>query len=171
MIEITTIGVVGGGQMGSGIAQVAAVHGLDVWLHDTDADALTRAQKSISTNIQRLVSKRQLSQAVGADALGHLRYTSNLEDLCAADLVIEAIVEIEDVKKKLFAELDRIIKGSAILASNTSSISITRLASATSRPHQVSFRILERNINSCAIKVVRFADSMFAIFRFLHKKD
>ncbi|KAL6314636.1 hypothetical protein AAG906_026980 [Vitis piasezkii] len=137
MAEVRSIGVVGGGQMGSGIAQLAAVHGVDVWLHDTDAEALTRATKSISTSIQRFVSKGQLSQEVATGALQRLRCTSNLEELCSADVIIEAIVESEDAKKKLFSELDKLAKGSAILASNTSSISITRLAFATSRPCQV----------------------------------
>lgn len=82
-----------------------------------------------------------IQQAVGAEALGRLRCTSNLEDLSTADVVIEAIVESEDVKKKLFNKLDKITKRSAILASNTSSISITRLASATTRPSQVMLRV------------------------------
>ncbi|KAM5586083.1 hypothetical protein ABKV19_005135 [Rosa sericea] len=137
MSEMKIIAVVGGGQMGSGIAQLAAMHGCDAWLLDTDPSALTRANKSISHSIHRLVSKGQLTQAVGKDALGRLRYTSNLQELSSADVIIEAIVESEDVKKKLFIELDKITKSSAILASNTSSISITRLASATSRPKQV----------------------------------
>ncbi|KAK9265769.1 hypothetical protein L1049_003387 [Liquidambar formosana] len=137
MAQTNTIGVVGSGQMGSGIAQLAAVHGFHVWLLDSDPDALTGATKTISDSIRRLVSKGHLSQAVGTDALGRLRCTSNLEDLCSADFIIEAIVESEDVKKKLFSELDKIVKVSAILASNTSSISITRIASATSRPRQV----------------------------------
>ncbi|PRQ31211.1 putative oxidoreductase [Rosa chinensis] len=137
MSEMKSIAVVGGGQMGSGIAQLAAMHGCDAWLLDTDPSALTRANKSITHSIQRLVSKGQLTQAVGKDALGRLRYTSNLQELSSADVIIEAIVESEDVKKKLFIELDKITKSSAILASNTSSISITRLASATSRPKQV----------------------------------
>ncbi|PQP94862.1 uncharacterized protein Pyn_37260 [Prunus yedoensis var. nudiflora] len=137
MKRFKTIGVVGSGQMGSGIAQLAATHGFDVWVLDTDQDALSKATKSISSSIQRLVSKGQLSQAVGKDALERLWFTSNLEKLSSADIIIEAIVESEDVKKKLFLELDKITKSSAILASNTSSISITRLASATSRPHQV----------------------------------
>lgn len=94
-------------------------------------------------------------QAVGAEALRCLRCTSNLEDLSAADVVIEAIVESEDVKKKLFNELDKITKRSAILASNTSSISITRLASATTRPRQVM------------VIVVFFS---FKIFRTSHPK-
>lgn len=80
-------------------------------------------------------------QAVGTDALGLLKCTSNLEELSASDFVIEAIVESEDVKKKLFVQLDKITKRSAILASNTSSISITRLASAVSRPRQVNLTI------------------------------
>ncbi|XP_059661496.1 uncharacterized protein LOC132307687 [Cornus florida] len=137
MAEIKSIAVIGGGQMGSGIAQLAAVYGIDVWLHDTDADALTRATESISNSIQRFVSKGHLSQEEGTNAIRRLRCTSNLEDLHSADVIIEAIVESEEVKKLLFCELDRIAKVSAILASNTSSISITRIASATSRPHQV----------------------------------
>ncbi|CAN6691041.1 unnamed protein product [Malus baccata var. baccata] len=135
--KFKTIGVVGSGQMGSGIAQLAATYGFDVWLLDTDPEALSRATKSISSSIQRLVSKGQLTQDVRKDALERLQYTSNVENLCSADIIIEAIVESEDVKKKLFLQLDKIAKRSAILASNTSSISITRLASATSRPHQV----------------------------------
>ncbi|KAL5738193.1 hypothetical protein ACOSP7_030954 [Xanthoceras sorbifolium] len=137
MAEIKTLAVVGSGQMGSGIAQLGAMHGLDVWLVDTDPDALVRATKSISSSIQRFVSNAHLSQAAGSDALRRLKYTSNLEDLHSVDVVIEAIVESTEVKKKLFSELDKIAKASAILASNTSSISITRLASATSRPCQV----------------------------------
>uniref|UniRef100_A0A2N9F6D5 3-hydroxybutyryl-CoA dehydrogenase n=1 Tax=Fagus sylvatica TaxID=28930 RepID=A0A2N9F6D5_FAGSY len=137
MADTKSMGVVGSGQMGSGIAQLGAVHGIDVWLIDSDPDALARASKSISSSIQRLVSKAQLSQAAGTSALGRLRFTTNLEELCSADVIIEAIVESEDVKKKLFLELDKIAKRSAILASNTSSISITRLASVTSRPRQV----------------------------------
>nr|XP_023880252.1 uncharacterized protein LOC111992611 [Quercus suber]POE75975.1 3-hydroxybutyryl-coa dehydrogenase [Quercus suber] len=137
MAEMKSMGVVGSGQMGSGIAQLGAVHGLDVWLIDSDPLALSRASKSISSSIQRLVSKAQLSQAAGTSALRRLQCTTNLEELCSADVIIEAIVESEDVKKKLFLELDKIAKSSAILASNTSSISITRLASVTSRPRQV----------------------------------
>lgn len=137
MAEFKVIGVIGAGQMGSGIAQLAAVAGADVRLLDKDAQALLNAKKSISDSVQRFVSKGQLPKDAGTDAVARVKYTSNLEDLQFADIVIEAIVESEDVKKKLFAELDKIVKGSAILASNTSSISITRLAAATKRPHQV----------------------------------
>lgn len=137
MALIESVGVVGGGQMGSGIAQLAAVHGLHVWLLDADSPALTKAQTLISNNIQRLVSKNHLTKVKGEEAIGRLHFTSKLEDFDSVDVVIEAIVESEDVKKKLFASLDRITKSSAILASNTSSISITRIAAATNRPHQV----------------------------------
>ncbi|KAK5844518.1 3-hydroxybutyryl-CoA dehydrogenase [Gossypium arboreum] len=137
MAEAKSLGVVGSGQMGSGIAQLGAMHGLHVWLLDTDPTALCRVNKSISSSLQRFVSKGQISQAACTEALGRLKYTSNIDELRSADFIVEAIVESEDVKKKLFIELDKITKSSAILASNTSSISITRLASATSRPCQV----------------------------------
>ncbi|XP_073313860.1 uncharacterized protein [Primulina huaijiensis] len=137
MAYVRSVGVVGGGQMGSGIAQLAAVHGLEVWLHDSDAGVLTRAHQSISSRIQRLVSKKNLSKERGVEAIRNLSCTSALEDFCSVDIVIEAIVESEEVKKNLFTQLDKIVKGSAILATNTSSISITRLGSATNRPSQV----------------------------------
>lgn len=88
--------------------------------------------KSINTRVNCTL------QEVGDDAMRRLRLTCNLQDLCSADIIVEAIVESEDIKKKLFKDLDGIAKSSAILASNTSSISITRLASATQRPTQVS---------------------------------
>ncbi|XP_022634438.1 uncharacterized protein LOC106756573 isoform X3 [Vigna radiata var. radiata] len=137
MSEVKMIGVVGGGQMGSGIAQVAAMHGVDVVLHDLDHRALSIASSSISSSIDRFVSKGALSKAAGVEVFKRLRFTTNLEDFHAADFIIEAIVESEDVKKSLFVKLDKIAKSSAILASNTSSISITRIASSTTRPRQV----------------------------------
>ncbi|KAK4753290.1 hypothetical protein SAY87_022088 [Trapa incisa] len=136
-VEFEAIGVVGGGQMGSGIAQLGLVHGLRVYLLDSDAQALARASKSISMSIQRLVSKGNISEADASAALQRLHCTSKLEEMKDCDLIVEAIVESEEIKKKLFIDLDRISKASAILASNTSSISITRLASATNRPAQV----------------------------------
>ncbi|KAL6529713.1 hypothetical protein OROGR_015336 [Orobanche gracilis] len=137
MAEIKCVGVVGGGQMGSGIAQLAAVNGLKVWLHDSDTAALSKARESISSRIQSIVSKGQLTEENGSNALRNLKCTSSLEDFGYVDIVIEAIVESEEAKKNLFVQLDGIAKDSAILASNTSSISITRLASVTSRPGQV----------------------------------
>ncbi|KAJ8747482.1 hypothetical protein K2173_014419 [Erythroxylum novogranatense] len=135
MAYINTVGVVGAGQMGSGIAQLAAAHGFDTWLVDTNPEALTRAEELITNNIHRLVSKGHLSQD-GDGALTQLKYSSNVQEL-SSEIIIEAIVESEGVKKSLVLELDKIAKCSTILASNTSSISITRLASATSRPIKV----------------------------------
>ncbi|XP_051128859.1 uncharacterized protein LOC127249859 [Andrographis paniculata] len=137
MAAIRSVGVIGGGQMGSGIAQLGVVNGLQVWLHDSDSAALEKAQTSIYSRIQALVSKAHISKEKGDEALRNLNCTSSLEDFRQVDIVIEAIVESEEVKKKLFSQLDKIVKVSAILASNTSSISITRLASVTSRPAQV----------------------------------
>ncbi|KAL9441191.1 hypothetical protein AB3S75_019798 [Citrus x aurantiifolia] len=164
--KMKVMGVVGSGQMGSGIAQLGVMHGLDVWLVDTDPDALVRATKSISSSIQKFVSKGQLSQAVGTDAPRRLRCTSNLKDLHSADIIVEAIVESEDVKKKLFSELDKITKASAILASNTSSISITRLASATSRPCQViGMHFMNPPPLMKLVEVIRGADTSDETFR------
>jgi 3-hydroxybutyryl-CoA dehydrogenase len=134
---VKMIGVIGGGQMGSGIAQLTAMHGIDVVLVDVNSQALSTASSSISSSINRLVSKSQLSQDTASDAFKRLRFSTDLNDLSLADFIIEAIVESEDVKKSLFLQLDKIAKSSAILASNTSSISITRLASSTTRPKQV----------------------------------
>ncbi|XP_024027855.1 uncharacterized protein LOC112093506 [Morus notabilis] len=166
MVEIKTIGVVGSGQMGSGIAQLAAIHGLHVWLLDTNPTALSTASSSISNSIHRLVSRGHLSQAVATKALGLLLYTSNLEDLRSADVVIEAIVESEEVKKKLFGELDNITGRSAILASNTSSISITRLASATTRPSQViGMHFMNPPPIMKLVEIVRGADTSDETFK------
>ncbi|XP_078447778.1 3-hydroxyacyl-CoA dehydrogenase family protein [Wolffia australiana] len=137
MEKVKMVGVIGAGQMGSGIAQLAAMAGIDVSLQDTDQSALDRAGNAISDSLRRLVSKGQIPQSGALEALNHLRFTLKLEDLQNADVVIEAIVESEEAKCKLFSELDKITKLSCILASNTSSISITHLASQTRRPSQV----------------------------------
>ncbi|KAK4285932.1 hypothetical protein QN277_002557 [Acacia crassicarpa] len=166
MAEIKTIGVVGGGQMGSGIAQVAAMHGINVYLFDTDPQALAKATSSISSSINLLVSKGRLSHEQSSDILGRLRCISNMEDFHFADLIIEAIVESEDVKKTLFVQLDKIAKSSAILASNTSSISITRLASSTSRPQQViGMHFMNPPPVMKLIEIVRGADTSDETFK------
>nr|CAD1827957.1 unnamed protein product [Ananas comosus var. bracteatus] len=151
--------------MGSGIAQLAATAGFDVVLHDSDPPAVARAARSIAASVHRLVSKGLLSQVVGNDSISRLKYTSNLQELQYADVIIEAIVESEDVKKKLFIELDKISKASAILASNTSSISITRLASATRRPSQViGMHFMNPPPIMKLVEIVRGADTSDEIF-------
>lgn len=159
------IGVIGGGQMGSGIAQLTAMHGIDVCLLDVNRQVLSTASSSISSSINRLVSKSQLSQSTASDALKRLRFTTNLNDLSVADFIIEAIVESEEVKKSLFVQLDKIAKSSAILASNTSSISITRLASSTTRPQQViGMHFMNPPPVMKLIEIVRGADTSDATF-------
>ncbi|CAJ1978548.1 unnamed protein product [Sphenostylis stenocarpa] len=174
MSEVKMIGVVGGGQMGSGIAQVAAMHGVDVFLHDLDPQALSKASSSISSSIHRLVSKATLSQAAGADALKRLHFTTDLEDFHMADFIIEAIVESEDVKKSLFVKLDKIAKSSAILASNTSSISVTRIASSTTRSSQViGMHFMNPPPVMKLIEIVRGADTSdetFAVTKALSER-
>ncbi|ONK74926.1 uncharacterized protein A4U43_C03F11530 [Asparagus officinalis] len=163
--DLKVIGVIGGGQMGSGIAQLAAVAGFDVWHHDSDPGALTRATQSISSSINRFISKGQISQGAGRDAINRVRCTLKLDDLRDSDVIIEAIVESEDVKKKLFSELDKIVKVSTILASNTSSISITRIASATRRPSQViGMHFMNPPPIMKLVEIVRGADTSDEVF-------
>ncbi|GAB2277971.1 hypothetical protein Dimus_012668 [Dionaea muscipula] len=165
MEMVRTVGVIGAGQMGSGIAQLAAVYGIDVWLLDSDPTALARATKAISNSVRRLVSKGLLPQSAGTDVMKHLNCTSNLEEFQSADFVIEAIRENEGAKKKLFTDLDKITKGSAILASNTSSISITRLASVTNRPQQViGMHFMNPPPVMKLVEIVRGADTSDATF-------
>jgi 3-hydroxybutyryl-CoA dehydrogenase len=131
-----SIGVVGGGQMGSGIAQVCATFGLKVTLVDINSKQLETAKTGISGSLEKLTSKGVLTSEQKSSALANLNFASELNALKDCDLVVEAIVENERIKTELFQTLDKITKASCILASNTSSIPITRLAAATTRPTQ-----------------------------------
>ena len=133
-MDIGNLGVVGGGQMGNGIAHAAAAAGLSVVLADLTEPLLARARDSIAKNLEREVNNGKRTAAEREAALGRLTTTTDLARLAGADLVIEAVVENEAVKKDLFARLDALCPERTILASNTSSISITRLAAATRRP-------------------------------------
>jgi 3-hydroxybutyryl-CoA dehydrogenase len=135
-VDIQSLGVIGAGQMGSGIAHVAAAAGCAVTLVDVADPLLAKARAGIEKNFDREVSKGKRTADDKAAALGRIRTTTQLDALSGADAVVEAVVENEEVKKTLFGNLDRICKAEAILASNTSSISITRLASATKRPER-----------------------------------
>jgi 3-hydroxybutyryl-CoA dehydrogenase len=129
---ITTAGVVGGGTMGMGIAQVFATRGLAVTLVDSSREALARARSGIEGSLARLAAKG-VPGAEPAAVLSRIALTGSLEALAAADFIVEAVVEDEGVKKRVFGDLDRLARPEAILASNTSSISITRLGAATRR--------------------------------------
>jgi 3-hydroxybutyryl-CoA dehydrogenase len=135
-MEPQTVAVIGAGQMGAGIAHVAAASGLTVLLADVSDELVARGRTTIEKNLDREVAKGKRTGEDKAAALARLSAatTSDLAPLASADIVIEAIVEREDAKKSLFARLDEVCKPEAILASNTSSISITRLAAATKRP-------------------------------------
>jgi 3-hydroxybutyryl-CoA dehydrogenase len=131
------VAVIGAGTMGHGIAQVFGQGGHTVVLSDLDAAALERAQAQIERSLGKLAEKGKIAAADRTAALSRIEFTLDLADVTAADLVVEAVVEKLDVKRELFAELDRITKPATILASNTSSISITRLGAATRRPDRV----------------------------------
>jgi len=136
-MDIKTIGVVGAGQMGGGIAQVAAGAGLQVVLRDLTDAFTAKGIAVIGKSLAKFVEKGKLSAEEREATLSRIRSTTTLDDLAGCDLVVEAIVEHTEAKLELFAALDRIVKPGAILASNTSSISITRIAAATRRPGDV----------------------------------
>ncbi len=135
--ETTKVGVVGAGQMGGGIAQVAAQSGLSVILLDVEEQLVQRGLAGIERNLKRLVEKGKLAENEPAVVLSRIRPATRTADLADRDLVVEAVVERVEVKTALFAELDRVVRPGAILATNTSSISITRIAAATERPERV----------------------------------
>ena len=131
-----TIGVVGAGQMGNGIAHVASAAGFSVLLMDVDEDLLRGARATIEKNFDREVAKGKRTVEEKSEALARLVGTTHVGRLSEADLVIEAIVEDENAKKALFGQLDSVCPPETIFASNTSSISITRLAASTGRPER-----------------------------------
>jgi 3-hydroxybutyryl-CoA dehydrogenase len=135
-MDIKSIGVVGAGQMGNGIAHVCALAGYDVIMTDISAEALDDALALIDKNLSRQVAREKITDAEMADALGRIRTTTTLAELGPTDLIIEAATERETVKQAIFEDLLPHLKPGTILTSNTSSISITRLASRTDRPEK-----------------------------------
>src|SRR5688572_11463258 len=130
MAEI--IGVIGAGTMGNGIAQTAAGAGFDVVVSDVDQAFLDRGIQNISKSLDRFVKKETMTEQQKSEVLGRIKTTTSLEDLKGCSLVVEAATENFDVKRQIFEKLDKITSDSAILASNTSSISITKIAAVTS---------------------------------------
>jgi len=135
--DIKKVGVIGGGTMGNGIAHVFAMNGFDVVLVDMSTESLDRALETISTNLDRMVKKEKITPADKDNTIARIKKSTEINDVKDCQIVIEAIFEKLDVKKEVFKELDKICPPGVILASNTSSISITRLASATERPTDV----------------------------------
>ncbi|CAN5767820.1 3-hydroxyacyl-CoA dehydrogenase NAD-binding domain-containing protein [soil metagenome] len=133
-MTIEGVAVIGAGTMGNGIAHLFALHGHPVTLIDSDTAALRKGMEAIERNLDRQIAKQAIMMEERAAALGRIDPQEDLEDAHAADLVVEAIVEDEEVKADVFRTLDSIVQPQGILASNTSSISITRLGAVTSRP-------------------------------------
>jgi 3-hydroxybutyryl-CoA dehydrogenase len=133
---IRSVGIVGAGQMGCGIAQVCAVAGYDVTLYDIDADRIDGGLATINGNLARQIASGKLSENERTAALARIRRADTVDGLAAMDLVIEAATEDETVKRKIYAQLCPALNPEAILATNTSSLSITRLAAATDRPER-----------------------------------
>jgi 3-hydroxybutyryl-CoA dehydrogenase len=135
-VTVRKVGVIGSGQMGNGIAHVAALAGFDVVINDISADRLKSALATINGNMSRQVSRKTITEDAHKTALARIATTGQIDGLADCDLVIETAVEKEEVKRKIFHDLCAVLKPEAIVASNTSSISITRLAAATDRPER-----------------------------------
>jgi 3-hydroxybutyryl-CoA dehydrogenase len=133
---VRKLGVIGAGQMGNGIAHVCALAGISVVIHDVAAARLKEALATINGNMARQVARKRITEEDKASALKRISTTETLDGLADCDLVIEAATEKEDVKRKIFSELCPVLKPDTIVATNTSSISITRLAASTDRPEK-----------------------------------
>ena len=136
MSELRRIGVLGAGTMGAGIAQVAAERGLEVMLHDPIPGASERAEKQIGSFLARKVEKGQLDRHQAAEAVGRIRLVATLEQVAKADLVVEAIPEELELKREAFRRLDAAAPAETILATNTSSLPVARIANATAHPER-----------------------------------
>ena len=138
MYDIRTIGVIGAGQMGRGIAQVAAQSGFETLVFDASTENLEHGIEFIRSQLERGVSKGKWDQAHMGSALGNLKKAHNISDFKNCDLLIEAATENKKIKFEIFKQLDEVAKPNAILATNTSSISITEIAASTKRPSKVA---------------------------------
>ncbi len=134
--QINAVAVVGAGAMGAGIIQVFALNGFDVLAYDAFEGAVEKAMQRIEKILTRLVEKGKIEEPAKRQAIGHIKPCGGLRDFASADIAIEAATEKPDIKEQIFKELDAILPPGKILASNTSSISINRLAAATSRPEK-----------------------------------
>jgi len=136
-MEIKTVGVVGAGQMGNGIAQVAAFSGFQVVMSDIADSFVQKGLATISKNLDRMVEKGKIPSQKKEEVMGRIKGTIQLQDMASVDFAVEAATENETLKLQIFKDLDRICGKEIILSSNTSSLSITKIASATQRPAQV----------------------------------
>ena len=137
-MEIKKLGVLGAGVMGNGIAQVAAQIGLEVVMRDIEDAFVERGMKGIDKFLSRSMEKGKLEAKEKDNIMGRIKGTTDMADLKDVDFVVEAVIEDLDLKKKVFQELDELCRPDIILSSNTSSMSITEIATATKRPDPVS---------------------------------
>lgn len=137
-MSLKQVGVIGAGQMGNGIAQVVASKNINVVMLDVAESAVERGLKAITSSCDRLIKKEKMSEEDKKQLLARIQGTTNIQDLKDCDLVIEAATENLDLKLKIFKELDAVVKSEALLCSNTSSISITKIAGVTNRPEKVA---------------------------------
>ncbi|HLT25242.1 MAG TPA: 3-hydroxybutyryl-CoA dehydrogenase [Zeimonas sp.] len=135
-MAMDSVGIIGAGTMGSGIAQACAAVGIGVTMQDIDEKATERGMRALSASLDRLVKKGSLDEAGKAEMLGRVRTTTRVEDLAACDLIIEAATENETLKDKILRNVDAIARPGTIIATNTSSISITRLAASLKDPQR-----------------------------------
>jgi 3-hydroxybutyryl-CoA dehydrogenase len=135
--SVAVIGIVGSGAMGSGIAQVAAMAGHKVILYDNNGASLQKAKQSLVTTLSKLVEKQKITQQKSDEVTNLITFTENIDNLKPCNLIIEAIVENLDVKKQVFSQLEKITEGKCVLATNTSSLSVTSIAAACVNPKQV----------------------------------
>jgi len=173
-MDIQTVGVVGAGTMGNGIAQVFAFHGFEVIMSDVSEAAAQRGLGAIKKSLERLAGKEKIPRDAPAATLARIRVTTSLADFAAADLVIEAVVENEALKLDLFRQLDGICRPGVVLASNTSSISMTRIAAATQRPDKVIGMHFMNPVPLMAlveiIRALQTADATYALIEELTRR-
>ena len=169
-MAIETVGIIGAGQMGNGIAHVFALAGYDVVLNDISPDALDKALSLIDRNLERQVGRDRISAEDKKAAMGRITTTLRLADLGRTDLVIEAATERETVKQAIFEDLQPHLKPETILTSNTSSISITRLASRTDRPEKfMGFHFMNPVPVMQLVELIRGIATDQATFDLLHE--
>jgi 3-hydroxybutyryl-CoA dehydrogenase len=169
-MNIKTVGVVGAGTMGNGIVQVCAAAGLEVIMQDIGDAQLERGMNTIAGSFDRLIKKEKIGDADKQAALGKISTTTALADLSGVDIVIEAATENEALKLDIFKQLDDICQPDTILASNTSSISLTRIAGATSRAGQVIGMHFMNPVPIMAlVEVIRALQTTDAVYRAVHE--
>ena len=174
MKDVQTLGIVGSGQMGAGIGQVAAQAGFSVLLYDVSQQIVDRSLENIQRGLVRLTERGKLPEEEQRAVLGRLRGTANLNDMRDVDLVIEAAPEDYEIKKKIFQQLDQIARPDTILASNTSSISLTQLGAVTKRPDKViGMHFMNPPVVMQLVEIVRglaTADETYQVVDALAKK-